>query len=133
MSLLFHTSNSQLEKAVLTAPAEEPSRSVTTVAAPSTQSYPPQSAALPVMPSPLTPQSGVASVSVGSPSCEPAFEEQRDSADIASIDDAVITGRKGSPSGTIAVLSGQETVPWPKLSGAPPGYPGIASYAYSST
>ena len=59
-------------------------------------------------------------------------EERQAYVDNRSIDDAVIIGRRGSPTGTIAVPSGQETVRWPKVSGAPPGYPGIASYTYKS-
>lgn len=39
--------------------------------------------------------------------------------------DVVISGRKGSPAGTITVPADQTPVAWPKVPGAPPGYPGL--------
>ena len=39
-------------------------------------------------------------------------------------EDVVIQGRQGSPAGTIAVPADQPPIPWPAVSGAPPGYPG---------
>ena len=117
------------------APAENSSDPLTT-ASPSASAYPPQSAAypamLPAMPSvgardPTSHSSG--SVFVASPPCESVCGKQaatgsEPSPQSSSSDDTVIAGRKGSASGTIALPSGQTSVPWPAAPGAPPGYPG---------
>lgn len=48
-------------------------------------------------------------------------------------EDVVIDGRKGSSAGTIAVPADQKPVPWPAVSGAPPGYPGKTSLVHACT
>ena len=104
-------------------------------------SYPPQSAAYPAMPaqngsqsaSPVARPGAQAKQSVaaadgrqtGFSAVKQAVPEQ----DIAPVgDDAegvVIAGRKGCPEGTIAIPADQTPVPWPTVSGAPLGYPGL--------
>lgn len=127
---------------LIKAPAENPSQPAASAnPAPSASAYPPQSAAYPAMPSVGTRGSeseSKTSVPVTSPPSESGSEEQvatqvpqaSDTGDTdcppqsSSSDDTVIAGRIGSSNGTIAVPSGQTTVPWPAVSGAPPGYPG---------
>ncbi|KAL3143777.1 hypothetical protein ABBQ32_003606 [Trebouxia sp. C0010 RCD-2024] len=89
---------------------------------------PPQSAAYPAM-APVDSQRvepETASSVPAPPPCKSRSEQDvapSDSPQNSVSDDTVIAGRQGSSSGTIAVPSGQ-TIPWPAVSGAPPGYPG---------
>ncbi len=93
---------------------------------------PPQSAAYPAIPSaaPQQSQSGV-SMSGQIRSSPSGLSTTVEGSGVAMADpqndsseDTVIAGRKGSSAGTIAVPSGQATVPWSAVTGAPPGYPG---------
>ena len=66
-------------------------------------------------------------------SVEPSAKEQNAAVATAqrpqneASEDTVVAGRDGSSSSTIAVSAGQSTVPWPAVTGAPPGYPGKAA------
>lgn len=107
--------------------------------------WPPQSAAYPAMPTEpensvllssatqaAAPNLGTAGASEKRDLPAVAAEQQasNQSAPVPAEKDGnvVITGRKGSPEGTIAVPADQTPVAWPKVSGAPPGYPGICRY-----
>lgn len=92
---------------------------------------PPQSAAYPAMPTalPQQPNLGGSTPAAVQAASDPSTDQ--DSAGTAeptpknsSSNDTIIAGRKGSSSGTTAVPSGQAAVPWPAVTGAPPGYPG---------
>ena len=121
---------SDIQQITLRPPTSQHSaQSHTTLAAPA---GPPQSAAYPAMPAALpqqpnlggSPPAAVQAASVPSTDEDPASTAQYLSSENSSSDDTIIAGKKGSSSGTIAVPSGQAAVPWPAVTGAPPGYPG---------
>ncbi|DBA75792.1 TPA: hypothetical protein ACH3X1_010200 [Trebouxia sp. C0004] len=70
-----------------------------------------------------SPPAAVQAASVPSTDADPASTAESPPENTSS-DDTIIAGKKGSSSGTIAVPSGQAAVPWPAVTGAPPGYPG---------
>ena len=125
-----------MDQAPLSAGSVE--RSVTVPVEPTSStvcpSYPPQSAAYPAMTKHRDPASSTPQVATN-PIASPATREQQATdkaqseqssapASADSEEDVVIDGRKGSSDGTIAVPADQKPVPWPAVSGAPPGYPG---------
>ncbi len=107
---------------------QQSEQSHTTLASPA---GPPQSAAYPAMPAALpqqpslggSPPAAVQAASVPSTDEDSASAAQYSTSENRS-SDTIIAGKKGSYSGTIAVPSGQAAVPWPAVTGAPPGYPG---------
>ncbi len=110
------------------ATSQQSAQSHTALAAPA---GPPQSAAYPAMPAALpqqpnlggSPPAAVQAASVPSTD-EVSASTAHSTSENSSSDDTIIAGKKGSSSGTIAVPSGQAAVPWPAVTGAPPGYPG---------
>lgn len=109
--------------------SQQTARSHTTLTAPA---GPPQSAAYPAVPAALpqhpnmggSPPAAVQAPSAPSTEEGPPSTAQHSTSENSSSDDTIIAGKKGSSSGTIAVPSGQAAVPWPAVTGAPPGYPG---------
>lgn len=88
---------------------------------------PPQSAAYPAMPPVGSQRTGAELAStdvVSPPPCTSGCEQHVAPSESPRSVDTVIAGRQGSASGTIAVPSGQTSIPWPAVPGAPPGYPG---------
>lgn len=108
-------------------------------------SYPPPSAAYPAMTTHRDPASSTPQVATNPIASSATREQQAVATDKAqseqssapasadSEEDVVIDGRKGSSAGTIAVSADQKPVPWPAVSGAPPGYPGKMSFVNSCT
>ena len=121
---------SDIQQITLRPPTSQQSaQSHTALAAPA---GPPQSAAYPAMPAALpqqpslggSPPAAVQAASVPSTEEDSASTAQYSKFENSSSDDTIIAGKKDSSSGTIAVPSGQAAVPWPAVTGAPPGYPG---------
>ena len=133
MSTIPDTVETTPNDALITAPTKTLSAPAATVSpSPSAPTQPPQSAAYPAMPSTRARDADAhvsGSPSVASPACEAGSDSQVATSNEPftpgrSSDDTVIAGRRGSANGTIAVPSGQTTVPWPAVPGAPAGYPG---------
>ena len=109
--------------------SQQTAQCYTTLAAPA---GPPQSAAYSAMPAALlqhpnlgvSPPAAVQAASVPGTAEDSASTAQYSASENSSSDDTIIAGKKDSSSGTIAVPSGQAAVPWPAVTGAPPGYPG---------